>query len=78
MHEDSVQILVEMDKKEIAYMVGLMEAYDEFAVVRTVDQSRGLIELICSPDYVQEVHRLLNSLKGEMTLRVLDEQTNRA
>ena len=70
--KDSVQVLVEMDKGDIAYMVGLMEAYDEFAVVRTIDQSRGLIELICSPDYVQEVHRLLDSLKEEMNLRVVD------
>ena len=70
---DSTQILVEMDKKDIAYLVGLIEAYDEFAVVRTVDQRRGLVELICSPDYVQEVRRLLANLSEEMKLRVLDE-----
>ena len=70
---DSIQLLVEMEKKDIAYLVGLIEAYDEFAVVRTVDQHRGLVELICSPDYVPEVRRLLDSLKNEMNLRVLDE-----
>ena len=73
MHTDSIQLQVEIDKKDIAYMVGLMESYDEFAVVRTVDQNRGLVELICSPDYVREVRRLLDSLKAEINLRVLDE-----
>ena len=73
MHEDSIQLLIEMDKKDIAFLVGLMEAYDEFAVVRTVDQSRGLVELICSPDYMQEVRYLLDSLKNEMPLRVLEK-----
>jgi hypothetical protein len=69
---DSIQIQVEIDKKDIAFMVGLMESYDDFAVVRTVDQKRGLIELLCSPDYVPEVRRLLDSLKDEMSLRVLE------
>ena len=71
-HEDSVQILVEIDKKDIAYMVGLLESYDDFAVVRTLDRKRGLVELLCSPDYVPEVRRLLESLKDEMSLRVLE------
>ena len=69
---DSIQIQVEIAKKDIAFMVGLMESYDDFAVVRTVDQKRGLIELLCSPDYVPEVRRLLDSLKDEMSLRVLE------
>lgn len=69
---DSIQIQVEIDKKDIAFIVGLMESYDDFAVVRTVDQKRGLIELLCSPDYVPEVRRLLDSLKNEMDLRVLE------
>lgn len=73
MIKDSIQLLVEIDKKEIAYIVGLMESYDDFAVVRTVDQKRGLVELLCSPDYVPEVRRLLDSLKNEMNLRVLED-----
>lgn len=72
MHTDSIQLQVEIDKKDIAYMVGLMESYDEFAVVRTVDQHRGIIELLCSPDYVRDVRCLLDSLKDEMKLRILD------
>ena len=72
MHTDSIQLQVEIDKKDIAYMVGLMESYDEFAVVRTVDPHRGIIELLCSPDYVRDVRSLLDSLKDEMKLRILD------
>lgn len=71
--KDSIQIQVEIDTKNIAYIVGLMESYDDFAVVRTIDQKRGLIELLCSPDYVPEVRRLLDSLKNEINLRVLED-----
>jgi hypothetical protein len=37
-----------------------------------VDQHRGIIELLCSPDYVRDVRSLLDSLKDEMKLRILD------
>lgn len=72
MHTDSVQWRLEVDKKDIAYIVGLFEAYDDFAVVRTLDQSRGLIELMISPDYLDEVRKLLTSLAKDIPIRILD------
>lgn len=72
MHTDSVQRRLEVDKKDIAYIVGLFEAYDDFAVVRTLDQSRGLIELMISPDFLDEVQKLLTDLAKEIPIRNLD------
>ncbi len=71
-YDDSVQIRVELDRQKIAALVALIESYDDFAVVRTLDQARGLVELMCSPDYLDEVRALLESLKSAMNLRVLD------
>ncbi len=71
-HNDSVQIRAELDRNKIAALVALIEAYDDLAVVRTLDQTRGLVELMCSPDYLDEVRSLLDSLKDEMNLRVLE------
>lgn len=48
-HTDSVQWILEVNKSDIAYIVGLFDAYDEFAVVRTLDPARGHIELMISP-----------------------------
>ncbi len=78
MHEDSIQIQLEVDKKDIAYIVSLFEAYDELAVVRTLDASRGLIELVASPDYLDDINKLLQHLKGELFFRVLkpSKETN--
>jgi len=73
MHTDSVQWKLEVDKKDIAYLVGLFESYDDFAVVRTLDQSRGHVELLIAPDYVDEVRKLLASLADEMPVRLLTE-----
>ncbi len=70
-HTDSVQWILEVNKSDIAYIVGLFEAYDDFAVVRTLDSARGHIELMISPDYVDEVAKLVDHLSDEITLRVL-------
>ena len=69
MHTDSVQWRSEVDKKDIAYIVSIFEAYENFAVVRTIDQSKGLIELMISPDYLDETRKLLDGLAREIPLR---------
>ncbi len=71
MHTDSVQWILEVDKRDIAYIVGLFDAYDNFAVVRTLDPARGHIELMMSPDYVDEVAKLVERLSDEIPLRIL-------
>lgn len=70
-HKDSINWRYEIDKKDIAYLCGLFEAYDEFAIVRTLDQSRGLIELLISPDFVEDVERLMAALQKEFPIRKL-------
>ncbi|MCH6581092.1 MAG: DUF4911 domain-containing protein [Nitrospinae bacterium] len=72
-HTDSVQWILEVNKSDIAYIVGLFEAYDDFAVVRTLDPERGHIELMISPDYVDEVGKLVERLADEIPLRVLKQ-----
>ena len=72
-HTDSVQWILEVNKSDIAYIVGLFEAYDDFAVVRTLDPERGHIELMISPDYVDEVGKLVERLADEISLRVLKQ-----
>ena len=71
MHTDSVQWILEVNKRDIAYIVGLFDAYDDFAVVRTLDPARGHIELMMSPDYVDEVAKLVERLSDEIPLRIL-------
>jgi hypothetical protein len=73
MHTDSLQWILEVNKSDIAYIVGVFDAYDDFAVVRTLDPSRGHIELMMSPDYVDEVAQLVDRLAGEVPLRILKQ-----
>ena len=68
---DCARWVVELDTKDISYIVGIFESYDDFGIVRTLDARRGHIELLLSPDYVEEVGKLLESLSEEIPLRVL-------
>lgn len=68
-HTDSIQWLLEVNKEDIAYIVSIFDAYEDFAVVRTLDQSKGLIELMISPDFIEETQDLLDSLAEEIPVK---------
>ncbi len=71
MHTDSIQWRLEIDKKDIAYIVSIFDAYEHLAVVRTLDPSKGLIQLMVSPDFLEDTQKLLDALAKEIPLRVL-------
>jgi hypothetical protein len=71
MHTDSIQWQIEVDKKDIAYIVSIFEGYDNLAVVRTLDASRGIIELMISPDYLEDTRKLTEALSKEIPFRPL-------
>ena len=72
MHTDSIQWQIEVDKKDIAYIVSIFDGYESLAVVRTLDASRGLIELLVSPDYLEDTRKLIDALSKEIPLRPLN------
>lgn len=67
--KDAVRWVLEIDKQDIAYIVGLFEAYDDIAIVRTLDAARGRIELIIAPDYLEDARQVVEALKGEIPVR---------
>ena len=72
MHTDSIQWQIEVDKKDIAYIVSIFYGYENLAVVRTLDASSGLIELLVSPDYLEDTRKLIDALSKEIPIRPLN------
>lgn len=66
MHNDSIQWQIEVDKKDIAYIVSIFEGYDHLAVVRTIDPAQGLIELMISPDFLEDTRKLTEAIAKEI------------
>ena len=73
---DSIQWLFEVDKKEIAYIVSIFEGYDNLAVVRTVDPSKSIIELMISPDYLEDTKQLIHVLSQKIYIRKIEDLTS--
>ena len=69
MHNDSIQWQIEVDKKDIAYIVSIFEGYDHLAVVRTIDPAQGLIELMISPDFLEDTMKLTKALAKEIPFK---------
>ena len=73
-HKDSIQWRIEVNKKDIAYIVSIFEGYDHIAVVRTIDPSCGLIELMISPDFLEDTRKLSEALAEEIPFRLINTQ----
>ena len=69
MYNDSINLQFEVDKKDIAYITGIIEGYENFAVLRTLDQKRGIIELLISPNFLEDTLQLIDALKKELLIR---------
>jgi len=59
-----------INPQDICFLNGVMEGHSDMAVLRTLDSSTGLVELLASPDYEEEIHKLLLSLQKEMPLEI--------
>ena len=73
-HKASIQWRIEVNKKDIAYIVSIFEGYDHIAVVRTIDPSCGLIELMISPDFLEDTRKLTEALAEEIPFRLINTQ----
>ncbi len=57
-----------IDRREIAYLRFILEAYDGIAVVSTLDSSAGLVVVHIAPGCEQDVETILQDLKHNIML----------
>ena len=56
---------------DIPWLVNVVESYEAIAIPRTIDQKDGIVELLVSPDYVDDALALIESLGAETHVRIL-------
>ncbi len=57
-----------VDRREIAFIRFIIEAYDGLAVVTTLDSDTGLIEFQIAPGCEQDVETILQDLKQDILM----------
>ena len=57
-----------VDRRQIAYVRFILEAYDGLAIVKTLDAEAGLIEFQIAPGCESDLEMILKDLKRNMMM----------
>ncbi|MEW5803078.1 MAG: DUF4911 domain-containing protein [bacterium] len=68
--EGCLRIEAVIRPEDICFLNGVVEGHADMAVLRTLDSSVGLVELLASPFYEEEIRQLLFSLQKKMPLEI--------
>ena len=60
-----------VDRRQIAFIKFILEAYDGIAGMRTTDPAKGIIKLHIAPGCKEQVEQILQDLKKEILIRRL-------
>ena len=71
---DSLSLRVKTEKKHIAYVNFIVEAYDGMAVIRTADPLEGLLEVLVSPDFETDFRELAANLGKEVPFKIIETE----
>ncbi len=71
---DSRALRVQTEKKHIAYVNFIVEAYGGMAVIRTADPQAGLLEVLVSPDFESEFRKLASRIDQEVPFKIMETE----
>ncbi len=66
---DTITYRAVIDKTHIGFLNSIIESYEGFAVVRTLDAPAGIVELWISPPFEDVVNNIMNDIAGEIGLQ---------
>jgi uncharacterized protein DUF4911 len=69
---ETIQLLLQAPRRNIVLLRGIIEGYEGVAILRTVNATQDLLELLVAPSFHDTVRDLLHALTHEMDLYVLD------
>jgi hypothetical protein len=68
-------IYLQVDPENIAPVKFIFEAYEEVAIVRTVDRHRAVIVLLIAPDFLEVARGILRSLQPDFPCTEIERPT---
>ena len=61
-----IDIYLRVERADIALLKCVIESYEEFGIVRTIDNTKAIIVLLIVPDFIDEAWAALESLRQHM------------
>jgi hypothetical protein len=68
---DTINLLIQIPPREIAFLTFILESYEGVASMRTVDPEKGIVELMVPPHQKEEIKKILESLRSEFPIYYL-------
>ncbi len=68
----TTKLYFRIDRREIAFLKFIFEAYDGIATITTIDPAAGLILLRIAPGCTDEAKVVLNALKKDILIEVYE------
>ncbi len=59
-------IYLRVERADIALIKCVIESYEEFGIVRTIDNKKAIIVLLIVPDFIEHTWAALESLRQHM------------
>ena len=63
---DTVTRYFRVDPKKIVLIKSMLEGYEGLVVVRTADPKEGIVQLLVSPDFLDELEDILADLSDQI------------
>ena len=63
---DLIDIYLRVEREDIALVKFIIESYEEFGIVRTIDNKKAIIVLLIVPDFIEPTWAALESLREHM------------
>lgn len=67
---ECVIVTARVDPRELAFLSGIIDAYDGIALLRTMDHRLGLIEFWVAPDFVEDFRVIAEDLSQQIDLQL--------
>ena len=63
-----------LPRSNICLFTNIIDSYEGIGIVRTIGKRLGLIEILVTPDTEKETILLINHLKKDLGIRIIDSQ----
>jgi hypothetical protein len=63
---DFIEKYVTLKRKNISLLVFILQGYEGFATVTTIDKTRAIVKLFIMTDFISEIEDLLKSLSADL------------
>ena len=65
---DAIEIYLRVQRTDIALIKFIIESYEDFGIVRTIDRKKATIVVLAMPDFITEVRAVLQALQQELEM----------